>query len=216
MSHVLLFDFDGTLGQSLPHWGHAFRNSLADHGVEVELSYVIEECLGRPTAEIAAQFNITNLEAFRERVWQRVLDRMHLVEAYPSAHATITQLRSQAKALAVVTNSRRGHVVPVLDRWDIAHAFDTVVAIEDVTTGKPNPEPILTALHRLQAKPDAAWMIGDSLADIHAAHAAGVKSIAFSPPENHQFAGQDQLRAANPTHIVESYEEIFSILTNAS
>ncbi len=215
MSHVLLFDFDGTLGQSLPHWGHAFQHSLLDHGIEVDLSLAIEHCFGRPFVEVASQFNISNSEAFRERVWQRVLDRMHLVEQYPEVHTTITKLRAHAKSLAVVTNSRRGHVTPVLDRWQLAHAFDAVVTIEDVSKGKPNPEPLLTALERLNAKPEAAWMIGDSLADIHAAHAAGVRSIAFSPSDNHQFAERQLLEAANPTHIVESYEEIFSLLATA-
>ena len=215
MSHVLLFDFDGTLGQSLPHWVHAFHNSLVDYGIETDLPSVIEKCFGRHTHDIAAHFNISNPEAFRERVWQRVLDRMHLVETYPAVHSAITSLRSHAQSLAVVTNSRRGHIAPVLDRWQLAHAFDTVVTIEDVSKGKPNPEPILTALERLKAGTEAAWMIGDSLADIHAAHAAGVRSIAFSPVDNHPFAERRQLEAANPTHIVESYDEIVSILTPA-
>jgi pyrophosphatase PpaX len=185
---------------------------LLDHGVEVDLAFAIEHCFGRPSVDIASQFKISNPEAFRERVWQRVLDRMHLVEQYPAVQSTITKLRAHAKSLAVVTNSRRGHVAPVLDRWQLAHAFDTVVSIEDVSKGKPNPEPLLTALERLKAEPESAWMIGDSLADIHAAHAAGVRSIAFSPADNHPYSERQLLEAANPTHIVESYHEILSIL----
>jgi pyrophosphatase PpaX len=182
----------------------------------MELSKAIEVCFGKPSLEVAAQYNIVNPPAFRESIWQRVLDAVPLVEGYPDLEATLTELRPHSQAFAVVTNSRRGHVTPVLERLALADRFETVVTIEDVAKGKPSPEPLLLALQKLQAAPERAWMIGDSLPDIHAGHAAGVKTIAFSPSENHQFVPRHILEEAKPTFIVDSYKEVLSVIKSYS
>jgi pyrophosphatase PpaX len=56
--------------------------------------------------------------------------------------------------------------------------IDSAVFLEDTTIHKPNPEPILAALHRLSEDARAAAYVGDSRHDIVAARAAGVRSVA--------------------------------------
>jgi HAD superfamily hydrolase (TIGR01509 family) len=136
------------------------------------------------------------------------------VETYPDVLSTLIDLRNRDFATAVVTNSRRGHVAPVLERWNAHPHFDGLVAIEDVSKGKPEPESILFALSTLKVSVTNAWMIGDSLADVNAGNAAGVKTIAFIPPENHAFNNPAALRDAKPTHIARSYSEIHRIIIN--
>lgn len=207
-----LFDFDGTLGRSLPHWTSAYRETLQYHGVSMETEKVIEACITRSQREVLEELAITDHEAFKEGVWSRVKDRMHLVETYPDIVATLNELRAHSFAIAVVTNSRRGHVGPVLKRWEIEKQIDALVAIEDVSNGKPHPEPLLQALQLLDITPSRAWMIGDSLADIRAGAAAGVRTIAFSPTENHPYVATQTLMEANPTHVAQSFQEIARIL----
>lgn len=209
---AVLFDFDGTLGQSLPHWTSAYREALQSHGVELETHEVIQACFMRSQREVLQELGLPNHESFKEGVWSRVKDRMHLVETYPDLIETVDALRAHSFAIGVVTNSRRGHVGPVLSRWDLEPHISTFVAIEDVSKGKPDPEAIHQALNHLQVPASEAWMIGDSLADINAGHAAGVKTIAFSPAENHPFISTDTLRAANPTHVADSYKDIRRII----
>jgi HAD superfamily hydrolase (TIGR01662 family) len=207
-----LFDFDGTLGQSLPHWTSAYGETLQHHGVSWEAEKVIKACLNRSQRDVLEELAIPDHEAFKEGVWRRVKDRMHLVETYPDILETLHELRAHSFAIAVVTNSRKGHVGPVLKRWEIEHHIDALVAIDDVSNGKPHPEPLLHALQLLDIPPSRAWMIGDSLADVHAGAAAGVRTIAFSPTENHPYMPTDILKEANPTRIAHSFREIARIL----
>jgi pyrophosphatase PpaX len=210
--HVVLFDFDGTLGQSLHHWGAAYRESLQVHGVEVDLPTAIEACFNRRMAEVTKLFNLKDPQGLRETVWSKVKERMPHVETYSNVTASLQTLKGLRYVLGVVTNSRRGHISPVLERWNVTQLFDTVVTIEDVQNGKPNPEPIHKALTQLKSIPSKAWMIGDAVVDIHAGNAAGVKTIAFSPPENRVFISTETLRDAQPTHVAHSYEEIIDII----
>jgi HAD superfamily hydrolase (TIGR01662 family) len=178
----------------------------------METEKVIEACLTRSQREELEELVIADRETFKEGVWSRVKDRMHLVETYPDIIATINELRAHSFAIAVVTNSRRGHVGPVLKRWEIEKQIDALVAIEDVASGKPHPEPLLHALQLLDIDPSHAWMIGDSIVDIRAGAAAGVRTIAFSPTENHPYVPTQALKEAGPTHVAQSFREIARIL----
>jgi pyrophosphatase PpaX len=214
--HVVLFDFDGTLGRSLDHWAVAYHESLNAHGIEVDLATALEACFNRRLSDVVTQFKVKEPNALRETVWQKVKERMPLVESYPHVVSTLNNLKTLKYTLGVVSNSRREHITPVLNRWSVAHLFDTVITIEDVSKGKPDPEPIHKALGNLQASPTNAWMIGDAVIDIHAGTAAGVKTIAFSPSENHSFVSTEVLREARPTHVAHSYQDIIAILNEAS
>lgn len=209
---AVLFDFDGTLGRSLHHWAAAYQDALSEHGVSMDYPAARRACFSSAHATGEHLNPIADRHAFKELVWERVLGRMPLVDAYPDLVETLHQLRSRSFATGVVTNSRRGHVHPVLQRWELTHSFDVMIAIEDVSKGKPDPESIHQALEHLKVPATSAWMIGDSLADIDAGNAAGVRTIAFSPPENHEFANPAQLREAKPTYVAHSYREVQQII----
>lgn len=213
---AVLFDFDGTLGRSLHHWAEAYRGALSEHGVSMEYTEARRACFSSAHSTGAHLNEIKDRNAFKELVWERVLGRMSLVDTYPDVVETLQQLRSRSFSTGVVTNSRRGHVHPVLQRWDLVHSFDVMIAIEDVSKGKPDPEAIHQALEQLKIPTASAWMIGDSLADIDAGNAAGLRTIAFSPPENHEFAKPEDLRAAKPTHVAHSYREVQHIILTAT
>ena len=53
-----------------------------------------------------------------------------------------------------------------------------LVGAEDTERHKPDPDPLLEALARLDAAPDDAAYVGDSPFDIRAAKAAGLFAVA--------------------------------------
>src|SRR4029079_98204 len=56
--------------------------------------------------------------------------------------------------------------------------FEVLVAKEDTTLHKPEPEPLLLALDQLGADPADTVYVGDSPFDLRAAHAAGTTAAA--------------------------------------
>jgi sugar-phosphatase len=55
-----------------------------------------------------------------------------------------------------------------------------LVAADDVSNGKPHPEPYLKGAERLGVKPEECVVIEDAPAGIQAAHAAGMKAIGLA------------------------------------
>jgi len=205
---AVLFDFDGTLGRSLSSWVRAYQEALREVGIDLDTHSVRAACFSMRGADVQREFAIPDLAAFSEDVWRRMHGNMAGVEMYPELEQTLKSLALSSFRLAVVTNSRRGHVAPVLERWAVDGMFSSLVSIDDVKKGKPHPEPIHRALEELQVPPARAWMVGDSPADIEAGHAAGVKTVAFSPEENHEYFRTADLRERKPTHVVHSLGEL--------
>ena len=74
--------------------------------------------------------------------------------------------------------AQRATAVHFLEQHGLTQLFDTVVASDDVRRLKPHPEPVQLAAANLGLEPAACVMVGDTTVDIHAAHAAGARSVA--------------------------------------
>jgi phosphoglycolate phosphatase len=89
----------------------------------------------------------------------------------------LAMLRAHHLKLACVTNKPREFTLPLLERLQLGACFDVVVAGDDVREKKPHPALLLAACEKLATAPAAARMIGDSVNDALAAHAAGMRVI---------------------------------------
>lgn len=212
-SRGVFFDFDGTMGRSLATWASAYGDALRYHGVELAHEDLIDCCFHRPQHEVIAQHGLSDPHSFKELVWESVRQRTHEVDPYPHFVETFHALRGAGYRMAVVSNSRRVNIEPVLIRWGIHDLFDAIVTIDDVTHGKPDPEALHHALNKLKLSPSETFMVGDSTVDIRAGHKAGLKTIAFSPEENWRFVALETLRESSPSHVVHSYLELRALLS---
>ena len=86
--------------------------------------------------------------------------------------------------------------------------FDVVIAMDDVTKTKPDPEPILLALERLGATADEALMIGDNYHDIVGGQNAGVRTagVAWSAK------GEDFLQTFNPDYMLQHISDLLQLV----
>jgi pyrophosphatase PpaX len=85
--------------------------------------------------------------------------------------------------------------------------IDSAVFLEDTQLHKPHPDPILTALHRLNQAAHSAAYVGDSRHDIVAARAAGVRSVAalWGPTPRGELEGE------RPDFLADSITDLLAI-----
>ncbi len=99
---------------------------------------------------------------------------------FPGALEAIDTLLSQECRVALCTNKRTSLTRRVLDGLNAGHLFEPVVCGDTVATRKPEPEMIHHILDHHGIDRSESVMVGDSFADVDAAKAAGVTSIAVS------------------------------------
>ncbi|MGE3711903.1 MAG: HAD family hydrolase, partial [Hyphomicrobiaceae bacterium] len=99
---------------------------------------------------------------------------------FPGGRVLLSHLAGAGARLAICTNKPAAVTIRVLDELELSSWFEAVVGETPALPRKPDPAMLLAALDWLDADPSDAVMIGDSAADITAARAARVRSIAVS------------------------------------
>ena len=98
---------------------------------------------------------------------------------YAGARACVARLAPRFR-LAVATGSLRAEVHEILGNAGVLHLFAAVVAADDVSATKPDPEPYLAAAKRLGLPPGDCAAIEDSRWGLAAARAAGMRTIGLT------------------------------------
>ena len=91
--------------------------------------------------------------------------------------ALLGELDRRGLKRAVATSSSRYRALHHLEAAGIVQRFECIVTRDDVTRGKPDPEPYLTAAAALGVRPEACLALEDSHTGVRAAHAAGMRVI---------------------------------------
>jgi HAD superfamily hydrolase (TIGR01509 family) len=177
---ALLFDCDGTLADTMPAHYRAWLEVTEPHGIEFDEDRFYS-LGGRPTrdivatlaAEVGLVIDVDHAAGVKERSFLAQLDRI-----LPIDPVVDVVRRSRGRVpMAVVTGGYQDVCRRILARVGIADCFDTIVASEDTTRHKPDPEPFLEAARRLGARPERCVVWEDSGLGIEAARRAGMHWI---------------------------------------
>jgi HAD superfamily hydrolase (TIGR01509 family) len=179
---AFLWDMDGTLIDSEPYW-MASEGSLAkSYGgtwTEADAHATIGKSLYDSSAMIRERFGITDLSV------QEVIDRMtnEVIENLkqnlpfrPGALELLVELKKRRIKTALVTMSMRSMAQTVADAIGF-QAFDVIVAGDEVTLGKPYPEPYLRAAELLGVEVRDCVALEDSNTGLQSAESAGAHTI---------------------------------------
>lgn len=177
---AVLFDLDGTLVGTKALYMEAYRTAVRPY-VRREMSDQDIMAL-RPTSESAFLRAIVAAEDL-----ERCLSDFY--DAYGTLHAELFEgvydgipdllrvIREAGLATGIVTGkSRRA--------WEITSAvcalgpFDVLVFDDDVRAPKPDPHGLERALELLGADASKGVYVGDTVSDMRAARAAGVRAVA--------------------------------------
>lgn len=91
---------------------------------------------------------------------------------------TLAQLSREYK-MGVVTSRIKKGAIAALRSKKILKYFEDVVAFEDYSRPKPDPEPLLMCAKNLGVEPEDTVYVGDAASDLKAARSAGMEFIAY-------------------------------------
>ena len=178
---AVVFDLDGTLVDSVElitlSFQHAIREVLGREASREEAIQHVGTPLKEQMMRISPERADELLAVYRE-FNHREHDRM--LKLYDGILDLLNDLTKAGCALGLVTSKSRPTTQMAFDLTGIEPYFDATVCCDEAPGNKPSAAPILYCLERLGVPPAAAAYIGDSPADIQAAHAAKVTGIAVT------------------------------------
>jgi HAD superfamily hydrolase (TIGR01509 family) len=171
----ILFDLDGVLFDSEPLWEKSV-NATIKHFYDVSPSSdFTQTILARSNTEIL-KILIQNyspsyhsleeeIEKTNEFLEEHFLTNMvSEIKLFPEVLSVLEFLKTQDLLLGIVTNAPKRIVSKILGEiLNLDMYFDSVITIDDVVKGKPNPEMLVKTLKKLNLSAQEVIFIGDSL-----------------------------------------------------
>jgi HAD superfamily hydrolase (TIGR01509 family) len=185
VASAVIFDMDGVLLDSGAHHRDAWRQLLADLGVEPAPDFW-RSTIGRPAEEAVVKLldrpvdaeEAAALARRKREHYKRLTARGTLPVA--GAPAFVTMLAGERVPRAVATSASRHDVESLLIEIGVREHFEVIVTADDVRWGKPNPEVYLRAAELLGLPPKGCLVFEDSVVGIHAARNAGMRVIGLT------------------------------------
>ena len=184
---AVIFDFNGTLSNDEHILFDIFSDLFSRHlGWAMTADEYRDQLLGRSDREIVeravqlhgvgARDEVDELLKLRKSAYKE-----RVAEEHPIDHSTVqvvNYLVDNGIPMAIVTGAQRDDVLAVLQSSSVGGVFGVLIAEEDVTEGKPDPEGFLTAARLLGRRPQDVLVFEDSVPGVRGALAAGMRCIA--------------------------------------
>ncbi len=183
MLKLIIFDFDGLLVNSEYVIFDALKELFKRYKKNLSWDY-FKLYIGIPVADALKNYHKDFMLSISYR--QFVKERNSIVQQYfrtklrlmPGVKKLLNMLAKQPVSLAIATSGKRVYISDSLKKFKIERFFKTVVCVEDVKRGKPNPDLIIETLRKTRVSPEESIIIEDSLKGIEAAQRAKIRSIA--------------------------------------
>lgn len=177
---AVVFDWDGTLVDSLPAITRANAEVMRSYGIAFDADVYRQAYspdwqsmyarLGIPSAEVH-EAGLRWLDAYRRDVVEPT--------AMPGAEAALERLAAAGLRLGLVTAGEREVVENQLEKTGLGRFLAVRVCGGDMPESKPHPAPLRKALRELgiDAAPERTIYVGDALDDMRMARTAGARGI---------------------------------------
>ena len=207
---LVVFDLDGTLVDSREDISVAVNRGLQAVGGSQRLGQDIHPLIGRPLLQIFGELLPSGLEAraaeavevFRSYYFEHCFDRSRL---YPGVAECIERMKPVP--LAVATTKMTFMAVRVIEKAGLAPHFCLVQGSEGIPC-KPDPTVLRMVLEKTGKQAELSWMVGDTVHDIRAGKAAGMRTCAVT----YGIGSAAELSKESPDLTVDSLSQLPSRL----
>jgi phosphoglycolate phosphatase len=203
---AVLFDFDGTLGDSYPAIAASVNHVRGLRGLAPLTIAEVRRHVGRG-AEYLLRHTVPGGDIDGAVAGYRAHHPSVLrsgTRLMPGAAEALAAVHDRGLRLGVCSNKPVAFTRELLEFFGVAKFLDVVLGPEDVARPKPAPDMLLAALALLQLRPEEVLYVGDMTVDVQTARAAGV-TVWIVP------TGSDEpsaVAAAKPDRILTSLVEL--------
>ncbi len=186
---AVLFDLDGTLVDTTELIISSHEHTLAQHyrGPQRPTRREILRNLGRSLPATLREYAAADQAAHAGEAAEQMLqtyrdyqranhDRM--IRPFEGIRETLDELARRGYLLGVVTSKMEANARLALDMYDLGGNLPFGVFHDDTERHKPDPAPLLLAAQKYRLDVSRTAYIGDSIHDMAAGRAAGMRTVA--------------------------------------
>src|SRR4051812_24950272 len=179
---AIIFDLDGVIIDSNPEIEKFWHHWAAKTNRQLTQKDIAEHIYGRKGLEtLAALFNDINEETKEAIITDAIaFDSRMNPEPIKGIYQFIQQLQALKIPLGLVTSSHNERALLMLQKQNLNNSFAANITAEDVTKGKPHPEPYLAIAKKLNQQPENCLVFEDAISGVQSAKEARMEVIGIN------------------------------------
>lgn len=175
-NRLAIFDLDGTLYDTRAVNFKAYQFALREYQVELDKDFFYRSCNGQFYKQflpaVAPHLTETDMEQIHNRKKSLYHECLSSAESNGNLIQIIQSIRPEYY-IALVTTASRRNTEEILRYFRHYEMFDLIIAQEDVTKKKPDPEGFQKAMQYFEIQPEHTIIFEDSDSGINAALKCG-------------------------------------------
>lgn len=218
---LIIFDFDGTLIDSVPDLTDSVNYMLEKLQKETFELEVVRTWIGNGASTLVKRALcgdvVVDENSFTNEYYEKAMslfleyyskNTANKTFLYPNVKETLKDLKKKDYIFAIATNKPDEFIKPILDKFEITSLFDIYLGANSVERKKPDPMMLLKICEELKIAVKHSVMIGDSKNDIISAKNANMESIALTYGYNYD----EDIRIHEPTIVCDEFKELLEVL----
>ena len=211
MYDIILFDFDGTVYDTLEGITKSVQYALNKQGVEAEIKEL--RCFAGPPL---LDMFMEKYGFYEETAEKAVLDfrerykpiGIYESRVFPGIPELLKKLKDRGKILGIATSKPQIMAEQLLEKEGIIKYFDAVCGSSPNGNNNSKREVLSCALKKLRKNNESAVLVGDTKYDVLGAHQCGVPCIGVE----YGYGAEGELLKAGADIVAEDMDKLLEIL----
>ena len=214
MIKLIIFDFDGTLGDTRRNIVTTMQMTIAELGLSGRSDDECAATIGLPLAGCFAALYPDESHATIQRcadTYRRIFQENLLTmkpQVFPKVMETLSALKTRGYTLTIASSRWHKSLSELTTDLRIADYITYLVGADDVEEAKPHPEPVLKTLAATGIDARHTLVVGDMNVDILMGANAGARTCGVT----YGNGTKAELEAAGADYIINSIDELLTIL----
>lgn len=188
MKKAVIFDLDGTLVNSVPHYFKIHQKVLKESiNYHLTEEYFYKYCNGQSAKEFYKRILKEDHDEPEIIKKMMLLDKKfvqeesaHHIKAFSGVKTILKELSKRNAVLALATSSAKPYVDIVLENNNLRSYFDIIITRDHIEKTKPNPEIFLKARQELGIPKKDCVVVEDAINGFKAAKRAGIDCVGLT------------------------------------
>jgi HAD superfamily hydrolase (TIGR01509 family) len=207
---LLVFDFDGTLADSIPPAVEAIQAMLAELGYPSRSKEEIDRHVGYGENPLVAGSIGTNdpekVEAAKKVYFKHYVEKLKHIDLYPHVEETIRHFKNKTRI--IVSNKRDEFIRIILDHHGLTSEFKEILGGDSAPCLKPDPCVIEQLKKKYKVPPERILFVGDMTVDVETGKNAGVRTCAVT----YGMHDRKKLEAHCPDFLIEDLSQLKNLM----